>query len=585
MRVWTTLLLWALPAIATAQGPAEPPPRQLPTTSASTFSGVDRQLAVRPPRIEIEVTVDGTLDEPVWQQASHLVGFSRYSPVDGGAAERETEVLVWYSPTAMHFGVRASAPAGTVRATLADRDRIDADDHVQFFLSTFSDGRQAFVFAVNPFGVQMDGAIVEGVRNSGGGFGGLSQGREDVDRSPDFVFQSRGRLVDGGYEVEVRIPFKSLRYQSGAEQSWGLHITRVSPGVGVEESWAPARRQGASFLSQAGSLDGLRDLRRGLVLDLNPFATARLDGARNAVGDQWDYDGSRPDFGANVRWGVTQTLTMNGTVNPDFSQVESDAGQFQFDPRQALFFPDKRPFFLDGIEQFATPNNLIYTRRIVAPLAAAKLTGRVGRGTSVAYLSAVDDPATSATGDHHPVFNILRTQQDVGAGSKVAFVYTDRIDGPRSNRVASVDTRLVWDEIYSLLLQGAASRTDTTRETIVAPLWQATFNRTGRRYGLRAQARGIDPGVRRPIGLHQPPRHRPARRDQPAHVLRLPGRMARAFHERCRRRRHLALRRVRGWPGVAGSQAALQPEPGAAGRLAGRRVGALRVVRLRREPV
>ena len=100
-----------------------------------------------------------------------------------------------------------------------------------------------------------------------------------------------------------------------------------------------------------------------------------------------------------MRWGVTQTLTLNGTVNPDFSQVESDAGQFQFDPRQALFFPDKRPFFLDGIEQFATPNNLIYTRRIVAPLAAAKLTGRVGRATSVAYLSAVDDPATSATRD------------------------------------------------------------------------------------------------------------------------------------------------------------------------------------------
>ena len=501
MRVWTALLLLALPTIATAQGPLEAPRETAVTAAAATFSGVDRQLAVRPPRLETEVTIDGALDEPVWQLASRLIGFSRYSPVDGGAAERETEVLVWYSPTAMHFGVRASAPAGTVRATLADRDRIDADDHVQFFLSTFGDGRQAFVFAVNAFGVQMDGALVEGVRNSGGGFGGLSQGREDVDRSPDFVFQSRGRLVDAGYEVEIRIPFKSLRYQSGAEQSWGLHVTRVSPGAGVEESWAPARRQGASFLAQAGSLDGLRDLRRGLVLDLNPFATAHLDGARNAVGDRWAYDGSRPDFGVNVRWGVTQTLTMNGTANPDFSQVESDAGQFQFDPRQALFFPDKRPFFLDGIEQFATPNNLIYTRRIVAPLAAAKLTGRVGRDTSVAYLSAVDDPVTSTTGNHHPVFNILRAQHDVGAASKVAFVYTDRIDGPRSNRVASLDTRLVWDEIYSLLVQGAASRTDTTRDTVVAPLWQATFNRTGRRYGLRAQARGIDPSFETQSGF------------------------------------------------------------------------------------
>ena len=159
--------------------------------------------------------------------------------------------------------------------------------------------------------------------------------------------------------------------------SWGLHVTRVSPRAGVEESWAPARRDGASFLGQAGALVGMHDLRRGLVLDLNPIATAAVNGAPAA--DQWDYGWSRPDLGMNVRWGVTDTLTLNGTVNPDVSQVEADAGQFQFDPRQALFFPDKRPFFLDGIEQFATPKNLIYTRRVVAPLAATMLTGRVSK--------------------------------------------------------------------------------------------------------------------------------------------------------------------------------------------------------------
>lgn len=108
----------------------------------------------------------------------------------------------------LHFGVRAQAVAGGVQATLADRDRIDADDHVQFVLRTFGDGRQAFVCAVNPFGVQMDGAMVEGVRSTGGGCGGLAQGREDVDRSPDCVFQSRGRLEGDGYVVEVRIPFR-----------------------------------------------------------------------------------------------------------------------------------------------------------------------------------------------------------------------------------------------------------------------------------------------------------------------------------------------------------------------------------------
>ncbi len=487
-----------MPFVAAAQGPAAPT-LAMPVSAAAVFSGVDRQLQVRPPRVEAEVEIDGVLDEPVWQQAAHLSGFSRYAPVDGGAADRTTEVFVWYSPSALHFGVRAQAATGDVQATLADRDKIDADDHVQFFLSTFGDGRQAFVFAVNPYGVQMDGAMVEGVRAGGGGFGGLAQGREEMDRSPDFVFQSRGRLVADGYVVEVRIPFKSLRYQAAADLSWGLHVTRVSPGAGVEESWAPARRDGASFLAQSGALVGMHDLRRGLVLDLNPVATAAVNGAPAASG--WDYGWSRPDLGMNVRWGVTETLTLNGTVNPDFSQVEADAGQFQFDPRQALFFPDKRPFFLDGIEQFATPNNLIYTRRIVAPVAATRLTGRVSKSTSLAYLMAVDDAATSATGRDHPVFNLLRAQRDVGTGSKVALVYTDRVDGARSNRVLGGDTRLVWKDVYSLLLQGAASRTDTGDSTLTAPLWQGTFNRAGRRYGLRVQSRGVSPDFQAQSGF------------------------------------------------------------------------------------
>jgi len=474
-----------------AQGPSAPASATPAAVAGAVFSGVDRQLQVRPPRLEAEVEIDGRLDEPAWAQAARLVGFSRYAPVDGGPADRATEVLVWYSPSALHFGVRAQAAAGGVQATLADRDRIDADDHIQFFLSTFGDGRQAFVFAVNPYGVQMDGAMVEGARTGGIGFGGLAQGREEVDRSPDFVFQSRGHLDADGYVVEVRIPFKSLRYQAAADLSWGLHVTRVSPRAGVEESWAPARRDGASFLNQAGALVGMHDLRRGLVLDLNPVATASVNGAPAA--SNWDYGWSRPDLGMNVRWGVTDTLTLNGTVNPDFSQVEADAGQFQFDPRQALFFPDKRPFFLDGIEQFATPNNLIYTRRIVAPVAATRLTGRVSTSTSVAYLMAVDDAATSTTGRDHPVFNVLRAQRDIGTGSKVALVYTDRIDGTRSNRVVGADTRLVWQDIYSVLLQGAAARTDTGDGVVTAPLWQATFNRAGRHYGLRVQSRGIDP--------------------------------------------------------------------------------------------
>ena len=444
--------------------------------------------------------VDGVLDEAAWSQAAQLTDFSQYAPVDGRRAEHDTEVLVWYSPTAIHFGIRATAAPATVRATLADRDRISEDDHVQIYLGTFNDGRQALMFAVNPLGVQADGALVEGQSQQGGGFSGLPSGREATDLSPDYVFDSKGRLTDTGYVVEVRIPFKSLRYQSADPQDWGLHVIRRVQSTGHEDSWVPAQRAAASFLAQSGRLVGLTDLRRGLVLDLNPVVTTKVEGAPLQDGGGWDYDPGSPEFGGNVRWGITPNLTLNGTINPDFSQVEADAGQFQFDPREAVFFEEKRPFFLDSIELFSTPNDLIYTRRIVAPLGAAKVTGKVS-GTTVALLSAVDDKATSSSGENHPVFNILRVQRDLGGASKAALVYTDRVDGPDSNRVAATDARLTFRDIYTLAGQAAVSWTEEDGVTTTAPLWQASLNRSGRRYGLRAQVFGVNDEFRAEAGF------------------------------------------------------------------------------------
>lgn len=295
--------------------------------SGPIYPGVDRNLRVSIPRLDAAAEIDGHLTEPMWEQAARLTGFSQYAPNDGRPAADETEVRVWYSPTAIYFGIRAQAAPGSVRATLADRDHVDNDDLIQIYLSTFNDSRQATVIGVNPLGVQLDGAAVEGARQGGGGFSGLAVGRPGTDLSPDFVYESKGRLTDEGYEVEVRLPFKSLRYQPALSQDWGLHIVRRVQSSGHDDSWAPARRSEASFLGQSGTLVGLTDLRRGLVMDLNPFATARADGRDDA--GTWLYDRHRPEAGANVRWGVTPSLTFNGTVNPDFSQVEADATQFQ----------------------------------------------------------------------------------------------------------------------------------------------------------------------------------------------------------------------------------------------------------------
>jgi hypothetical protein len=341
---------------------------------------------------------------------------------------------------------------------------------------------------VNPLGVQADGVQNEVGATTGPFYASQTVTREPVSLAPDFVFDSRGRVTDAGYEVEIRIPFKSLRYQSEEVQTWGLQIVRHVQHSGYEDTWAPARRAAASFVAQSGELAELTDLRRGLVLDLNPELTLRVDGAEDPATEDWSYDTQSPDLGGSVRWGVTNDLNLNATVRPDFSQVEADVAQFGFDPRQAISFPEKRPFFLDAIEQYSVPNGLIYTRRIVQPEVAVKVTGKVAE-TDVAFLSAVDDPGSPD--DDHPVFNVLRAQRNVGETSRLGMVLTDRRQDGLDNTVAGVDGRFVWGDDYSLRFQAAGSWTQTDDDEVAAPLWEIGLNKGGRHFGFRAQTRGI----------------------------------------------------------------------------------------------
>src|SRR6266567_8381881 len=370
----------------------------------AVYDGRLRQLDVRVPRIETTVHIDGVLDEDVWKQAALLTGFSQYRPVDSRPAEDSTQVLVFYAPDGIYFGIRAFEKHGNVvRATLADRDNIGADDNVQILLDTFNDRRRALLFAVNPLGVQQDGVRSEGLAGAAGGQNAGFRFDGVVDLNPDYVYESKGRVTPRGYEIEVRIPFKSLRYQSGATQDWGIQIIRTTQHTGYEDTWAPVVRASASFLIQSGTLKSLTGLRRGLVMDVAPEFTSRLDGTPVSP-TSYHYHNIDPELGVNVRWGVTQNLSAAGTVNPDFSQVEADVGQVTVNQRFALFFPEKRPFFLEGLEQFDTPNALIYTRRITSPIVGAKLTGKVG-GTAVAYIGSVDDDG--GTPRLHPIVNLL----------------------------------------------------------------------------------------------------------------------------------------------------------------------------------
>lgn len=469
-----------------AQGAAVP--AATPPAARAVYHGRDGELDVAPPRIEATATIDGSLSEGVWQEAALLTGFSQFQPSDQRPSTDSTEVLVWYSPSAIHFGIRAFAPPGATNARLSDRDKITTDDYVEIILSTFNDGRQAFVFGVNALGVQADGTLNEVTTNTSTG-SSANSGRAAADLSANFVYESKGRVTDFGYEVEVRIPFKSLRYQARDRQDWGLQLVRRVQHLGHEDTWTPARRGAASFLAQSGRLTGLHDLRRGLTVDLNPSVVGFQNGVRKDDGG-WGYAPQGPEYGATARWGVTNNLTLNGTVNPDFSQVESDVVAFQYDPRQALFYPERRPFFLEGIENFAVGNNLIYSRRIVQPDVAVKLTGKA-LGTNIAVLSALDDRSSSLSGDGHPFFNIVRGTRDLGRQSRFGFTYTDRIDAEDYNRVAGLDGRFIARKIWSLALQGALSHTKTGTETTTSPLWAATLARQGRRYNFSARINAI----------------------------------------------------------------------------------------------
>lgn len=463
---------------------------QVATDPAPIYPGVARRLDVAVPRIEATARVDGVLDETPWHRAALLTGFSQYRPADGRPAEDSTEVLVWYAPDAIWFGIRAfEAHGSVVRATLANRDNIDADDRVQILLDTYADHRRALLFAVNPLGVQEDGVWSDGVDASAGG--PQAGGRFDatIDLNPDYIFESRGRLTATGYEIEVRIPFKSLRYQSTDPQSWGLQIDRVTQHSGYEDTWTPAVRASASFLVQSGRLVGLTGLHRGVVMDVTPEFTTKVDGTPRAT--DYLYTG-KPDVGGTLRWGVTENLSLNATANPDFSQVEADVGQVTANARFPLFFPEKRPFFLEGLEQYGSPNRLIYTRRVAQPLAGAKLTGKIG-GTNLAYLAAVDDRDQSSTGDN-PVYNLLRVRRDLGASSTAGLVYTDRIDGSAYNRVAGADLRVVWRKIWFSQAQVVGTWTRDAAGARTGTLWDLTlYDRTGRAYGNHFEIVGVSP--------------------------------------------------------------------------------------------
>jgi hypothetical protein len=451
---------------------------QLAAAQPAVYNGRLNQISVSPPKMEATVVVDGQLDEAPWANAAILNGFSLYQPFDGRPSPDSTEVRVWYSSDAIHFGIRAYAEPGTVAATIAERDRIGSDDNIEVHLDTFHERNRAFVFIVNPLGIQADGTKSEG----GGFIPGSNVGPGQNDLSADFVWDSRGRVTAWGFEVEVRIPFASLRYPSSAVQTWGLQVDRHVQRNGYEETWTPARRASASFIAQSGMLEGLTGMRHGQVVELNPELTNTTRGTACCAPalDQWSY-ASQPQIGGNARWAMGSNFVLNGTIKPDFSQVEADATQVAADERFALFYPERRPFFVEGLDQFNVPNQLVYTRTILQPDAAAKLTGKLARA-DVALLSARDQERFA---------NIVRVRQGIGEQSQAGLLYSSRLGEGRNNHVVGADTKIVFGRIYYASLQAVQSFSSANGVSASGPMWEAVVDATNRGWGFHYNVLGI----------------------------------------------------------------------------------------------
>ncbi len=445
----------------------------------------EKAQPVQIPRFDAPPVIDGKLDDAVWKKAAVFKDFYQFNPGDNTAPSEPTEVYVGYDSKFLYFGFHCYDDPSKVRATVAKRDNIFGEDNVRLYLDTFNDQRRAYVLGFNPLGVQADGIHTEG---------------QGLDLSVDIVMESKGALTSDGYVVEVAVPFKSLRYEAGKGKQWGMHVWRnIDRNNDELDSWMPISRDSSGTLNQAGHITGLEDISAERTLELIPSLTVYeagsrvpsvLDGQRALMEarhvDVPTDNGrfvNKPlglDPGLTAKLVVSSAATIDLAVNPDFAQVEADATVNTANQRFPIFFDEKRPFFLEGIDIFRTTIAAVHTRTIVDPDIAVKLTGKRGRNTygllfasdnapgnlddndrdlvrATSDLSGVRDAAARADLaeqrgsllrllDKNSTVGVLRVKRDVGKENSVGLLATAYSFPGLSNYVGGFDSRVRFDK-------------------------------------------------------------------------------------------------------------------------------------------
>ena len=480
--------------------------------------------------------IDGRLDDSAWETATHVTDFVQIAPVEGAPGSEATEVWMAYDSDHLYFAFHAHyTDPGIMRVNRADREEIRGDDRMSVLFDPFLDQQRAYQFEVNGYGVQADSLVnADGStgfsRSSGSssatrGRGGGSRGRSSSsvsgqfgirgDQSWNALFDTAGRIVDDGWVAEMRIPFKSLRYPSraaGAGHRWGFQITRIIRGKSEAQSWSPVSRGVAGQLTQFGQLEGLSDLSASRNLEFLPEVTGFRRGSLDTADGTFTDGDPTGAYGLGVKYGITPNLTADFTLNPDFSQIESDRPQVETNQRFALFYPEQRPFFLEGQEIFqtATPLTLVHTRTISDPLFGGKLTGKVGQSTlgvlvaddqtpgSLGSLLEATDPRAGASAQTV----IGRARYDLYSESYVGAILTAREFGEDYNRVAGVDGRFRLGRNHRVNFLAMGSDTaDGDLGALSGPAIEADFSREGRNLTYSAAYSSIDPGFRTLTGF------------------------------------------------------------------------------------
>jgi Domain of unknown function (DUF5916) len=481
-RRYAALLVPFLGAVARGK----PLPAQTSTAhlAAPGAPAVVVHRVAEPPRLEAFLAGSATRD------STAVTDFRQREPGDGLPVSQGTRAYLSYDDANLYVVFICRDDPAKVRANIARREDIGHDDHVIVYLDTFRDRKRAYRFAVNPLGVQQDGILTEG----------LSE-----DLSFDAVWRAEGRMTDSGYVVRMSIPFRSLRFSSDSVQTWGVALGRVIRRENERSYWPHISKRVKGFVPQFGELDGLAGISPGRDLQVNPYsvlARARIldEGIPGHVTE------TDERTGADAKLILHDAFTVDATVNPDFSQVETDDPQVTLNRRFAVFFPEKRPFFLENAAFFQTPVSLLFSRRIVDPGVGLRLTGKAGRWAMGAF--AMNDRAALPSWDPHAGLDAwigaVRVQRELGKESTVGVLATDRefLLSWKADRMLSVDGRWRRGKHWSVtgqVMRDEAVDYDGTRSSDWGALGELSFDSRSFDYAGRYMEFG--PAFSAPLGF------------------------------------------------------------------------------------